>query len=79
VLTEAEGLPLIVKISPANTRDENMALPLLVNMPAIQGPRGAPRTRPKVLQGDAGYGTQALTAVVRWQGIKPLLAYVWMR
>jgi transposase len=64
---------LIVKTSPANTRDETMALPLLVHMPAIQGPRGAPRTRPEVLQGDAAYGTKALTALVRWLGIKPLL------
>jgi transposase len=74
VLTEAQGLPLIVKTSPANTRDENMALPLLVYMPAIQGPRGAPRTRPEVLQGDTAYGSKALTALVRWLGIKPLLA-----
>lgn len=74
MLTEAHGLPLIVKTSPANTRDENMALPLLVNMPALPGPRGRPRSKPRVLQGDAAYGSKALIALVKWLGIKPLLA-----
>jgi hypothetical protein len=51
-----------------------MALPLLVHMAAIPGPRGAPRTRHHVLQGDTAYGSKALIALVRWLGIKPLLA-----
>jgi transposase len=65
---------LVVKISPANTRDDAMALPLLVEMPAIGGPRGRPRTKPKVLQGDAGYGSKVLSQLVRWLRIKPVLA-----
>jgi transposase len=74
VLTDAEGLPLVVKTTPANTRDDRLALPLLVEMPAIAGPKGRPRIKPKVLQGDAGYGCAALQAIVKWLGIKPLLA-----
>jgi transposase len=63
-----------VKTTPANVRDEVMALPLLVNLPAIGGPRGRPRTKPRVLQGDAGYGSAALAQLVNWLGVKPLLA-----
>jgi transposase len=73
-LTDAEGLPLVVKTTPANKRDDHVALPLLVDMPPIGGPRGRPRTKPKALQGDAGYGSADLAILVKWLGIKPLLA-----
>jgi len=66
-------VPLVVKTTPANTRDDQVALPLLLAMPPIGGPRGRPRTKPKVLQGDAGYGSAALATLVTWLGIKPLL------
>ena len=74
MLTDAAGIPLVIKTTPANTRDDQVALPLLVNMPPIAGPRGRPRTKPKALQGDAGYGSAALAALVKWLGIKPILA-----
>jgi transposase len=74
VLTDAEGIPLVVKTTPANVRDDRMALPLVIDLPPIRGPRGRPRTKPRVLQGDAGYGSRALAGVVRWLGIRPLLA-----
>jgi len=35
VLTEAEGLPLVVKTTPANLHDSRMALDLVVSMPPI--------------------------------------------
>jgi transposase len=73
VLTDAAGIPLVVKTTPANTRDDQVALPLLVNMPPIAGPRGRPRNKPKALQGDAGYGSAALASLVKWLGIKPIL------
>lgn len=74
MLTDAEGLPLVVRIGPANQRDEQLLLPLLVGMPAIAGPRGRPRTKPKVLQGDAGYGFPIVAALVRLLGVQPQLA-----
>jgi transposase len=74
LLTDAEGVPLVVKTTPANIPDEQVALPLVVDMPPIAGPKGRPRTKPKVLQGDAGYGSAALAALVKWLGIKPLLS-----
>jgi transposase len=73
VLTDAEGLPLVVKTTPANTRDDHIALHLVVAMPPIPGPRGRPQTKPKSLQGDAGYGCAALAWLVKGLGIQPLL------
>ena len=65
MLTEAKGLPLVVKTTPANLHDSRMALDLVLSMPAIPGPRGRPRIKPKILQGDAAYGCRALAAVER--------------
>jgi transposase len=73
VLTDAEGLPLVVKTTPANLHDSRMMLNLLVSMPAIAGPRGRPRIKPKVLQGDAAYGCATLAALVKGLGVRPLL------
>jgi len=63
-----------VKTTPANIRDDQLALPLLLAMPPIPGPRGRPRTKPKAFQGDAAYGSVALKQLVAWLGIKPILA-----
>ena len=74
MLTDAEGLPLLVRTTPANVRDDRLALRMVVDMPPIAGPRGRPRSKPAALQGDAGYGCAALSAVVKCLGIRPLLA-----
>lgn len=74
MLTDAEGIPLAVRTTPANVRDDRLALPLVVNMPAVPGPKGRPRTKPKALQGDAGYGSAALRTLVKQLGMEPLLA-----
>ena len=73
MLTDAEGLPLVVKTTPANLHDSRMALDLVVSMPPVPGRRGRPRMKPKVLQGDAAYGCSTLAALVKALGIRPLL------
>jgi hypothetical protein len=64
---------LVVRTTPANTRDDQVALQVLVGMPPIPGRYGRPRTKPKILQGDAGYGFPVLAALIRMLGVKPLL------
>lgn len=59
--------------TPANRRDDHLALDLLFKMPPIPGPRGRPRTKPQSVQGDAGYGSAALAWLVKALGIVPLL------
>jgi transposase len=73
VLTDAQGLPLVVQTTPANTRDDQVALHVLVSMPPIPGRRGRPRIKPEILQGDAGYGFPILAQLIRMLGVKPLL------
>src|SRR5262249_52645863 len=73
VLTDAQGLPLVVQTTPANTRDDQVALHVLVSMPPIPGRRGRPRIKPEILQGDAGYGFPILARLIRMLGVKPLL------
>ena len=63
----------MVITTPANRRDDDVALDLLLAMPPIPGPRGRPRTKPKSVQGDAGYGCAALAWLIKAMGIQPLL------
>lgn len=75
MVTDANGLPLVVRIGPANQREEELLEPMVRAIPPIPGPRGGrPRRKPKVLQGDRGYGFPWIIAKVRAMGIKPLLA-----
>ncbi len=74
VITDADGLPLVVQTGPANERDDRRAFAMLEAFPTLPGPTGRPRTRPEVLQGDAGYGFPDLIREVRRRRIRPLLA-----
>lgn len=55
-------------------RDEAPALEMLRGLPAVQGPRGRPRRKPKALVGDRGYGFPWIIAAVVAMGITSLLA-----
>ena len=74
MLTDAGGLPLVVRTTPANTRDDAMAEALVLSMRPVHAARGRPRTKPTALQGDAGYGSAATAKLVRGLGIEPLFA-----
>lgn len=73
LVTDANGIPLVVQVSPANVHDSVPTLDLLDSIPAIQGPLGRPRFRPEILQGDRAYGTPDVLAGVRDRGVKPLI------
>lgn len=75
MITDAHGIPLVVRTGPANERDEQRLGPMLDRLPAIPGPRGRPRRKPGSVQGDAAYGFPHTIADVRRRRIKPLLAH----
>ena len=55
LLSDANGLPLVVGITAANTHDSVMFVPLLDGIPAIRSRREPRRHRPGKLHGDKGY------------------------
>jgi transposase len=75
VLTDADGVPLVVRTTAANVNDERQLPALLDARPAVQGPRGGrPRRNPGSIVGDRAYGTAAMIALVVATGIFSFLA-----
>lgn len=64
----------MVLTGPANQRDEIMVKPLLDRFPDLPKPKSKKPKKPKVLQGDAGYGFPWIIAMVVARMIKSLLA-----
>jgi transposase len=71
LITDADGLPLVVQTGPANRRDEQW-LPCLLWWLWIALSYG--RRRPAALQGDRGYGFPWSIALVLAWGIRSLLS-----
>jgi hypothetical protein len=64
-MTDANGLPLVVLVGPANRRDEQLVGPILWLMHAALLAAGLPR--PPALQADRGYGFPwTLVLVLAW-------------
>lgn len=74
MLTDADGVPLVVQTTPANVNDEQQLPAFLDARPAVQGPRGRPRRNPGSIVGDRAYGTAAMIALVIAMGIFSFLA-----
>lgn len=58
LLTDAQGIPLAVILTKANRHDVTQLLPLLDRIPRVRGKPGAPRSRPKQVQGDRAYDSE---------------------
>lgn len=73
MITDADGVPLVVRTTPANVRDEQPAIELLKSIPPIRQPRGRPRCKPDAFMGDRGYGFPWVIAAVMAMNIVSLL------
>ena len=73
-MTDADGLPPVVRTGPANQPDAEWALEMLDAIPPCGGARGRPRRRPKAFQGDGAYGIKGIIAEVVQRRVRPLLA-----
>jgi transposase len=73
-VTDAAGIPLVVRTGPANRPDAELALEMLDAIPPCGGARGRPRRRPKVFQGDGAYGIKATIVAVVQRRVRSLLA-----
>jgi transposase len=75
-VTDADGIPPVVRTGPANQPDAELAPEMLEAIPRCAGSRGRPRRRPKAFQGDGAYGIKAvIAAVVQRQVRSPLAPY----
>jgi hypothetical protein len=76
VLTDADGIPLVVQTGPANQRDDTKLEDLLEAFPVLtDGDEGRTvHVQPAVLMGDRGYGFTHVIAIVLLYGILSLLS-----
>ena len=72
------GVPLAVRLSPANAHDATQLIPLVDAIPPIIGPRGKPgrpRKRPGKLHADKADDPSPLRRALRARGITPRVAH----
>ena len=71
MLTDANGIPLVVQTGPANQRDDTKLEDLIEAFPVLTDGDEAKtvHTQPKELMGDRGYGFPYLIAIVLLYGI----------
>jgi transposase len=74
LVTDAQGVPLQVELSAANTSDITKLIPLVVDIPPVRGKPGHPRSRPDKLYADRAYDCEPARQLLRWLGIEPHLA-----
>jgi transposase len=74
VLTDAEGVPVVVPVGPANQRDDGKLEDLLEAFPVLTDKDGTTYVQPPALMGDRGYGFAYLIAIVLLYGIESLLS-----
>lgn len=74
LLTDAQGVPIVVNVIPANRNDTQETIPLLDQVPPIAGQPGRPRRLPERLQGDRGFDDEADRCELRRRHIIPVLA-----
>jgi transposase len=74
---DRNGIPLAVRLSPANDHDSTLLIPLIDAIPPIIGPRGRPgrpRKRPAKLHADKAYDAAEKRRALRSRGITPRIA-----
>jgi len=74
VLTDANGLPLVLGVSGANVHDSQALRPLVQAIPASCSRRGPRRRRSVKLRADKGYDQDQIRVWLRERGITPRIA-----
>jgi len=69
-LTEASGMPLAKRTTPANGDEHAQVMPLLDAVTLRTGTRGRPRQHLKVIVADQGYDAKALRQALRKRGMR---------
>jgi transposase len=73
LVTDANGIPLSVKLTGANRHDVTQLMPLIDSIPPIAGKVGRLLQRPDIALGDRAYDSEPHRKQLRKRGIFPLL------
>ena len=74
VITEAEGVPLAVRLTGSSRHDVTPLIPLVEAIPAIAGRVGRPVQRPQTLLADRAYDSDPHRKQLARRGIVPVIA-----
>lgn len=74
VLTDAQGLPVVVGVSAANVNDVQALRPLVLGIPAVRSRRGPHRQRPDKVRADKAYHSAGNMVWLRERHITPRIA-----
>ncbi|WP_421958354.1 IS5 family transposase [Prescottella subtropica] len=74
VLSDADGIPLVVAVSAANIHDSRLLQPVVSAIPAVRSRRGPRRHRPGRLRADKGYDSDSHRRWLREHRIVPRIA-----
>lgn len=69
MLSEAQGIPLAVGVSGADTHDSLALKPLVKAIPAVRSRRGPRRRRPSKLRADKAYHSADILSWLRERGL----------
>jgi transposase len=73
LITDAQGVPVVVGVIPANRNDTQETIRMIDRVPPMAGQPGRPRRRPERLQGDRGFDDEGDRQELRRRKIIPEL------
>lgn len=74
IMVDRNGIPLAIRTAGANESDHTQILPIVNDFPRVAGTRGRPKEHPDVAYADRGYDSDDTRTILRWLGIKPMIA-----
>ena len=74
VVTDANGIPLAIRLTAANIHDSRVFEDLIDAVPPIRQRRGRPRRRPAKLHADKAYDVPRCCEALRWRRVKARIA-----
>lgn len=74
LVVDAQGIPLIIQTSAANTHEVSVAEQVIDAIPSVRGRHGRPRKRPGKLHADKAYSSAKLRGFLRERNITPRIA-----
>jgi transposase len=74
LMVDGNGVPIAVRMAPANTSDQTQILPIVLEIPRVGGTSGRPKELPDTVYADRGYDSDDTRALLRWLGVEPYIA-----